>query len=220
MFTEKNPSKEYLKHINYYKKMHLEGHMLSDGRMRKSEKTYEGKSTLGFAPLIRNIIKKNKLKTLLDYGCGKGYYYDNKFNIEGKKINLREYWDINIDLYDPCFAKYSEFPEKKFDITISVDVFEHIPNGDIDWILEKICKISNEYIFLNVACYKAIALLPNGENAHINIKEPKWWFNKLISFKKKFMHLKMLCVCATKNEKNMLEYYPINIDDKVENYSS
>ena len=43
---------------------------------------------------------------------------------------------------------------------------------------------------------------------------------KFIRKRGKFMHLKMLCVCATKNEKNMLEYYPINIDDKVENYSS
>ena len=44
---------------------------------------------------------------------------------------------------------------------------------------------------MNVACYSAAALLPNGKNAHINIKNHKWWFEKILSFKKNMEMLKL-----------------------------
>ena len=28
---------------------------------------------------------------------------------------------------------------------------------------------------INVACYNAAALLPNGENAHVTVRAPSWW---------------------------------------------
>ena len=83
----KQPSKEYIKNINYYKKMHLEGYNLTDGRKRKPNDAYDGKSTLIYAKLIKDIIKKNKIKSMLDYGCGKGFYYENPSNSYGLKIN-------------------------------------------------------------------------------------------------------------------------------------
>ena len=104
----KQPSKEYIKNINYYKKMHLEGYTLIDGRKRNPVDAYNGKSTLIYAKLIKEIIEKNNIKTMLDYGCGKGFYYDNPFNSNGLNIkSLRSYWKIDIDLYDPCFDKYT-----------------------------------------------------------------------------------------------------------------
>ena len=30
-------------------------------------------------------------------------------------------------------------------------------------------------------CYSAAALLPNGENAHITIQKPEWWYEKFLS---------------------------------------
>ena len=82
----KQPSKEYIKNINYYKKMHLEGYTLIDGRKRSPVDAYNGKSTLIYAKLIKEIIEKNNIKTMLDYGCGKGFYYDNSFNSNGLKM--------------------------------------------------------------------------------------------------------------------------------------
>ena len=50
---------------------------------------------------------------MLDYGCGKGFFYDNSFYLKEEKIDpLRKLWDIEIDLYDPCYEKYSFLSEK------------------------------------------------------------------------------------------------------------
>ena len=81
--SKQNPSKEYLENINYYKKMHLEGYDLIDGRKRRAIDAYNGKSTIAYAQLIKKIIKKNHIKNMLDYGSGKGFFYDNPFNENG-----------------------------------------------------------------------------------------------------------------------------------------
>jgi len=72
---------------------------------------------------------------------------------------------------------------------------------------------------MNVACYPAIALLPNGENAHININNPDWWHKKILPLKKKFPYLKIICIC-TKKEDNKISYLPLQYDDKLTNYVS
>ena len=75
----------------------------------------------------------DKAKKVLEYGCGKAYYYKEKFKIQGKIVPpLKEYWGVNINLYDPCYEKFSKFPKAKVDLSICIDVLEHIPQEDID----------------------------------------------------------------------------------------
>ena len=219
MYKE-HPSKEYLENIKYYKEMHTEGYHLIDGRKRNADEAYDGKSTINYAFIIKKIIKKNQILSMLDYGCGKGYFYKNSFRIGDQQIkSLKNYWKIDIDLYDPCYAEHELINEDKvYDLTICVDVLEHIPSQDINWILYKIFKKTKKFIFLNVACYPAIALLPNGQNAHININKPDWWHKKIVEFKNKFINLKVICICALK-EDGKISYFPLQYDDKITNYT-
>ena len=219
--TKEQPSKQYLENIKFYKKMHLEGYKLVDGRKRDPINSYDGKSTLIYAKLIKQIIKKNQIKTLLDYGCGKGFYYENPSNSYGLQIkSLKDYWGIDIDLYDPCFERNSFLDEnKKYEMVICVDVLEHIPAGDIEWVLEKLFNKAKKYIFINVACHPAIALLPNGKNAHINVKTPEWWHQKILNFKKNLNEIKVICICTLK-ENGKHQHFPLQYDDKLTNYSS
>ena len=213
------PSKEYLKNIEFYKKMHKDGFSLTNGAQINHAEAYNGRSTVAFARLIKDIINKNQIKTMLDYGCGKGFFYDNSFEIKGLKINsLRDYWDAKIDLYDPCYEKNSFIDESKiYDLVISIDVLEHIPTQDIDWVLENIFSKAKQYVFINVACYSAFALLPNGANAHINVNDQHWWAEKIIKFKKKYKDIKIICICSLKeNGKRIL--FPLQFDDKIINY--
>ncbi len=213
------PSKEYFENLEYYKKMHKEGYNLIDGSKVNVSDAYDGKSTLVFAKLIKDIIKKNQIDTMLDYGCGKGFFYSNPSNMYGEKIiPLKDYWNINIDLYDPCYEENSFIDEtKKYDLVISIDVLEHIPQQDIDWVLEKIISKAKKFVFINVACHFAVALLPNGKNAHINVNDYKWWNEKILRLKKIYRDTKIICVCSLKeNGKNI--FFPLQYDDKITNY--
>ena len=213
------PSKEYFKNLNYYKDMHKYGYHLIDGRKRDSKDAYDGKSTLAFAPIIKEIIKKENINNMIDYGCGKGNFYSKSFDLEGKLIPpLRKFWDIEIKLYDPCYEKYSKFEkDETFDLLICIDVLEHIPESDIEWILDRFFKISKKYIFINVACYEAIALLPDGENAHINIQKPIWWLNKLEKYQKNNKEMKVICICTVKDN-GKIKHIPLEYGCKIKDY--
>ena len=217
--TKNYPSKEYYKNLNYYKDMHKNGYHLIDGRKRDAKNAYDGKSTLAFAPIIKKIITYENINSMIDYGCGKGNFYRNAFNLEDKLIPpLRKFWDIDIKLYDPCYEKYSKFTkDETFDLTICIDVLEHVPETDIEWILERFSKISKKFIFINVACYEAIALLPNGKNAHINIQKPNWWSNKIEKLIKNQKDVKIICICTIKDD-GKIKHIPLEYGCKIKDY--
>ena len=41
--------------------------------------------------------------------------------------------------------------------------------------IDNIFSFAKKLVIINVACYPARALLPNGENAHITVRHPIWW---------------------------------------------
>ena len=217
--TKNYPSENYYKNLNYYKDMHKNGYHLIDGRKRDAKNAYDGKSTLAFAPIIKKIITYENINNMIDYGCGKGNFYRNDFNLGNKKIPaLSKFWNIDIKLYDPCYEKYSKFTkDETFDLTICIDVLEHIPETDIEWILERFLKISKKFIFINVACYEAIALLPDGKNAHINIQKPKWWSNKIENLLGNQKEVKVICICTIKDD-GKVKHIPLEYGCKIKDY--
>ena len=115
----------------------------------------------------------------MDYGCGKAYYYFNEFIIHNERItSLQDYWNVNINLYEPCIEKFSDLPKSVSDLSICIDVLEHIPESDIDWVLEEI----SNYV------------------------------------KKKFPKIKILALISSENNDGKRDYFPINIDDNMNNY--
>tara|TARA_X000000368_G_scaffold414855_1_gene405482 strand:- start:1138 stop:1812 length:675 start_codon:yes stop_codon:yes gene_type:complete len=219
-FTNKNPSEEYLKNIDFYKEIHKKGYQSKKGHFVNNVDAYHGGSTREFAKVIKKIIEKNQIKNMLDYGCGKGFFYDNSFYLKDEKIEpLKKFWNIDIDLYDPCYKKYSHLStDKIYDLIICIDVLEHVPRQDINWLLNKIFAISKKYVFINLACYYSNALLPDGSNAHINVNDKNWWFDKILKFKKKYSHLKIICVCSYLLEDKRIELIPLQFDDDIKNY--
>ena len=217
--TKNYPSENYYKNLNYYKDMHKNGYRLIDGRKRDAKNAYDGKSTLAFAPIIKKIITYEYINNMIDYGWGKGNFYRNDFNLGNKKMPaLSKFWNIDIKLYDPCYEKYSKFSkDETFDLTICIDVLEHIPEADIEWILERFLKISKKFIFINVACYEAIALLPDGKNAHINIQKPNWWSNKIENLLGNQKEVKVICICTIKDD-GKVKHIPLEYGCKIKDY--
>ena len=102
-------------------------------------------------------------------------------------------------------------------MVICIDVIEHIPIEDIDYFLEQLSNLSKKYIFLNVGCYSAAALLTNGENAHITIQKPEWWYEKILKLIKIRQNLKIICNCTIVKD-GKLKVFPLEFNDKIKNY--
>ena len=76
-------------------------------------------------------------------------------------------------------------PGNEFDGVISTDVLEHIPEREIDDVMKEIFEMAQKFVYLNIAMYPAITLLPNGENAHCTLKPKEWWNEKIFKHNQK-----------------------------------
>ena len=178
-YTRENPSERYKELIALYQNMHENG---TDEV--PAEKMFAGISLPPQAAAIRPLIEKRSVKTVLDYGCGKGQQYgpmELKHNETGQTWpDIKSFWGVDsITCYDPAYKPHSEVPTGTYDAVICTDVLEHCPEEDVPWILGELFAYANKLIFANIACYPAKKTLPNGENAHCTIQPPQWWANHI-----------------------------------------
>jgi hypothetical protein len=60
---------------------------------------------------------------------------------------------------------------------------------------------------LNIACYPANALLPNGENAHITVRDKNWWKAQLDNCALRFPNIYIQLL--TSNDWQKTESFPV-----------
>lgn len=174
-FTRENPSPRYKELLAMYQQMHREG---DASRGIAAADMFPGQSLPPHAGTIKQLIMKFGVKTLLDYGSGKGRQYEPRpVNVTGVGNfgSIPEFWGVSVRCYDPAYPPHMELPQDRFDAVVSTDVLEHCPEQDMPWIVNELFSYAKAIVFANVACYPAMKTLPNGENAHATIQPVPWW---------------------------------------------
>lgn len=143
--------------IEQYQQLHAESH-----------KHFRGYTTKLVVEEVSRLVEKTGAKTLLDYGCGKGFQYTER--------KYHEQWGgIMPHLYDPGVPEFSEKPHKTFDGVICCDVLEHIPEEDVQSVLYDIFRYANKFVMLQIFLGPSKKILPDGRNAHLTQQTPLWW---------------------------------------------
>ena len=184
-----NPSDDYVNLVKMYEEKHDQG-----------EGMFNGRSLLKFVDLIKLYLENNNCKSVLDYGCGKAVLYTDKFSEVTDEIDcpLPEYWGLDeCELFDPGYEKYGKLPIHRKDAVICTDVLEHVAEEDLGWVVEEIFSYAKKIVFLNVACFKALKVLPDGRNAHISVFSPNDWLQMLAEKSRQFKHLKIYLFADT-----------------------
>lgn len=184
-FSRQNPSPRYRQMEKMYQTMHENGDTANE---IPASETFDGRSLAPHIDQINNLIQATQSKTYLDYGCGKAESYD-KLKVKVKDgreiIGLRNLWSgLDIRLYDPGYGPFQAFPDGMYDAVVSTDVLEHITKEDMPWVIDEILGFANKFVYLNIACYPAKKILPNGENAHITQESPGWWVDLVHEIKR------------------------------------
>ena len=174
-------SQNYFEIIEKYKNFHINGTKKLTG-----SKTFLGYSLVKWVFKIKEIILSSNTKTIIDYGCGKAYLYNNRVNISNKVYkNLQEYWQVEkVFLYDPAVEKYSQHPTKKADGIICTDVIEHIPEEDVIAFIDNLFKLTTRFVFLVIAIMPASKYFDDGRNIHLCLKTEKEWKDIFFKFRK------------------------------------
>ena len=193
MYNRENPSQDYKELVTQYQILHTKG--LKD---RPGNAFFNGISLAVHIERLTKLMLLEGVKSLLDYGCGKALLYDDMkykempIDENGQVLSkpLSKLWQLDyFSLYDPAYEKYSKLPKGKYDAVICTDVIEHIDEKDVDWILDEIFSYARKFVFVTIACYKALKKFEDGRNLHVNVKQPSYWKEKLLKLHNKYSHL-------------------------------
>ena len=136
--------------------------------MHKRKASFRGFSVLDHSATIGRLINETGSKSILDYGCGKGWQY--------KKRNIHKEWGVNFPYcYDPGVQEYATLAARVFDGVICSDVIEHIPPDYVETVLQDIFDHAGKFVFMSVATEAARKILPDGRNVHLTVMPEAWW---------------------------------------------
>lgn len=146
---------------------------------------------------FRNYVKpyfvKFGIRSVLDYGGGGSDWEREGFDPTSNK-SAKNFFNIDtVSTFEP--ARYI-LQKNKSDCVVCMDVLEHIYIADVANVLRDIFGHAEKLVVLNVACYEAAALLPNGENAHITVRDPLWWKGVVDMVSIEFPNVYVLLICS------------------------
>jgi len=157
--------------------------------------------------LIKDKFKQHDVKTVLDYGCGGSDWSAPGF--QNNQSALDFFGLEKVLRYEPA-RKIDE--RNLVDCVVSFDVLEHIFVSDVPNVLRDIFANAKKLVVLNVACYNANALLPNGENAHITVRNPYWWKGALDLISVEYPHVSVDLICSPRY--NQMAAFPTFSDEQ------
>ena len=177
--------------IKLYEEMAVKGIDRVDGT--RKEKVYNHFQLRKFRHICKNQISNEKIKTVLDYGGG-GSDWDAPGFDTGTKQSAKQFFQIqSVHTFEPARGLMEK---KKADCVVCMDVLEHIFIEDIPKVVSELFSLSKKLLVVNVACYKAAALLPNGENAHITVRGADWWKGVFDVISSNYKNIEVFLICS------------------------
>ena len=114
-----------------------------------------------------DYCKELQTEDVLDYGCGKG------------KLGLK--FPFPVKEYDPGIPG-KEHGNVPSDLVICLDTLEHIEFSCLKDVLEDLWRCTKKLLHCSIATGPAVAILPDGRNAHLIQQDWEWWKKRLEIF--------------------------------------
>lgn len=131
----------------------------------------------------------SRIKTALDVGCGfgQGVAMSRNKGMETYGVDISDsltpYWEMGniVPFCRVCSADSLPFDDGKFDLVVSFDVLEHIPEEGIDDVLREMYRVGRNDFLFSICIIPAISKMSDGSEPHVLIRPIEWWREKLES---------------------------------------
>lgn len=131
-----------------------------------------GVASVGYAPIVLDILEKTKFSSLCDYGAGKCRLWQ---ALPGGVQKKMEYHP-----YDPAFPEYG--PPTPADVVSCIDVLEHIEPELLQNVIQELAGLTREVGFFTIHTGPAKKILADGRNAHLIQQPISWWLGRLLKY--------------------------------------
>jgi hypothetical protein len=123
---------------------------------------------------IYNYALEYNCNSILDYGAGSSHFIND--------INrLYPNHSFTINEYEPGRKELAKDPPTS-DMTVCLDVLEHIEPEKIDNVLKHIYNKTNKIMYFTICTVLSYSTFPNGQNLHLIIENKDWWMKKLSKY--------------------------------------
>lgn len=129
--------------------------------------------------ITHDLISLLHPDTILDVGCALGYTvkYALDLGVNAYGIDFSEYAVKNSfapeRIYQFDITRPIEFPiSGSFDLTMCIEVLEHIEEKYVDYVIHRMCYMTNKYIYFSSTCTDF------EDPTHINVQPPEYWIKK------------------------------------------
>lgn len=129
-----------------------------------------GAASIGYAPLVEQIINKLNITHLLDYGCGSQTNLIKHIKPDHK---------LTYQAYDPAVEKFSS-PPIPAEMVACIDVLEHIEPFLLENVLDDLERLTEWVGLFTVHMAPAKKTLADGRNAHLIQQPIEWWLPKFL----------------------------------------
>ncbi|MFT5171855.1 MAG: hypothetical protein ACI8W7_000019 [Gammaproteobacteria bacterium] len=178
--------------VALYEQMFRDGYdCVGDDRVEDAFADFELRP---FREPVLDTVRAHHVSTVLDFGCGGSDWHAPGFDEQTGKSAL-EYFGLQaVYRYEPA-RNLDE--RQSVDCVVCFDVLEHVFITDVPGVIRDMLSYATKLVVLNVACYPARALLPNGENAHITVRHPMWWKGVVDCISLEFPSIDIFLMCST-----------------------
>ena len=149
--------------------------LISEEYRQMQQKLHErpdyGIASIGYAPLVAEVLQQVGATELLDYGAGKGRL----------GLTLRQHLQkpLTIHHYDPAVPEWSA-PPAPCRFVACIDVLEHIEPHLLENVLDDLKRVTAAVGVFTVDTGAALKVLPDGRNAHLIQQPPEWWLPRIM----------------------------------------
>lgn len=177
--------------IRLYEDMAVNGYTRRSGA--KVTNVYNDFELKKFRNLCKDAMSQDAVKTVLDYGGGGSDWDAPGFDADTGASAKAFYGLDSVTTFEPARNLMEKVAS---DAVVCMDVLEHIYLADVPTVVEELFSLARRLLVVNVACYDAAALLPNGENAHITVRSPDWWKGVVDTVSVKYPDVQVILICS------------------------
>ena len=202
--------------LKFYEEMASTGYMRVDGV--KVENAYDDFELRKFRKIVLPQFEEMGIKSVLDYGAGGSDWAAAGFDQE-TGLSAQEYFKVeNVKIFEPARHLLKKEPAE---CVVCFDVLEHVFLTDIPTVVRELFSLTKKLLVVNVACYEAAAVLPNGENAHVTVRNPEWWKGVFDVIALDYPLIEVMLICSETYEAGVVyETYKSDQWTKSECYST
>lgn len=140
----------------------------------KTSKVPWGGGLEGKVKFIHSYALEYNCNSILDYGAGSSYFI--------KEINIQyPNHPFIINEYEPGRKELAKDPPSS-DMTVCLDVLEHIEPEKLDNVLKHINDKTNKIMYFSACLVPSFGSFSDGGNLHLIIEDKDWWLEKLSKF--------------------------------------